>query len=205
MTELAIPAGYWQNANGELIPESRIKDIDKARDSLVKELFGLAREQAGELKHFKEHALGDIAAFVSMSADQYGAKLGGEKGNVTLVTFDGRYKIQRGIQETLAFDERLQAAKVLIDNCIHGWAEGANDNLVVLVNHAFAVDKEGKVSTGRVLALRQAKIDDAQWLTAMDAIADSLKTVSSKAHVRFYERDANGEYQPLSLDFARAG
>ena len=26
-----IPPGYWQDANGNLVPESKVKDIDKLR------------------------------------------------------------------------------------------------------------------------------------------------------------------------------
>ena len=38
------------------------------------------------------------------------------KGNVTLTSYDGKYKIQRAIAEYLHFDERLQVAKELIDD-----------------------------------------------------------------------------------------
>ena len=36
---------------------------------------------------------------------------------------------------------------------MHAWAEGANDNIKALVNHAFQTDKEGKINTSRVLGL----------------------------------------------------
>ena len=60
--------------------------------------------------------MNDVQAFVELSAEQYGAKLGGIKGNVTLTSYDGKYKIQRAIAEYLHFDERLQVAKELIDD-----------------------------------------------------------------------------------------
>ena len=67
---------------------------------------------------------------------------------------------------------------------------------------AFQVDKEGKISTGRVLGLRRHDIKDEKWLQAMDAIAESINVVDSKSYVRFYERDKDGKYQAISLDFA---
>ena len=79
----------------------------------------------------------------------------------------------------------------------------AHDKIKVLVNQAFQVDKAGKINTARVLALRQLDISDPKWQSAMQAINDSIKTISTKAHIRFYERDdTTGEYFPISLDVA---
>jgi len=201
----ALPRGFWQDANGALIPEAKIKAIDKARHKTVYTMVEQAIQASEMLRQFKTAALIEIEKFVQTSAAEYDAKVGGKKGNVTLVSFDGRYKVIRAMQETLVFDERLQVAKALIDECMHAWVKGANKNIQALVNHAFQVDKEGKVSTGRILELRRLAIDDPQWKRAMDAIADSMKTASSKAYVRFYERnDATGEYVAIPLDVTTA-
>ncbi len=198
------PPGYWEDARGNLIPEANVKDIDKMRDDLVRRLFAKAASVNAALAEFKGHAMEEVAAFVSISGMQYGAKLGGEKGNTTLTTHDGRLKLHRAIQEKIAFDEALLAAKSLIDECINTWAKDSNDKIKALVGHAFQVDGQGQVSTTRVLGLRTLKIDDAKWQEAMKAIAESMKTVSTKAYLRFYERDdSTGEYKPLSLDASR--
>ena len=154
------------------------------------------------LDDFKKLSFEDIAAFIQLSAEQHGVQVGGNKGNVTLFSFDGKYKIVRQSQESIRFDESLQAAKALIDECISEWAAGSNDNIRVLINDAFQVDKEGKISTGRVLSLRRLDIRDEKWLRAMDAISDSIIVTDSKNYVRFYERDSEGKYQAISLDFA---
>lgn len=198
-----IPDGYFQDAEGRLVHESMIKDIDKARDELVQELIQLAKAQREALAKFKAQAFGDIEAFIDMSGEQYGVKLGGKKGNVTLYSFDGRYKLQRAIQETIVFDERLQSAKSLIDQCLKDWSEGARPELMALVNDAFRVDTKGDIRTARVLALRRLDIEDERWKTAMMAIGEACQVVGSKSYVRFYERvgDTN-KYQAISLDIA---
>ena len=198
-----VPEGYWQDAAGNLVPESKIKDIDKLRHETVTELCEKAKAQSAVLTAFKADAMGDVSAFVETSLEQYGVKFGGAKGNVTLTSFDGRYQVVRQIQDRLAFDERLQAAKELMDECVVTWSEGVNDNIRALVNHAFQVDKEGKVNTSRVLSLRSLKIMDSKWRKAMEAIADSMHAVSSKPYVRFYERNNDGDYEPINLDIAR--
>lgn len=198
-----IPPGYWEDAQGNLVPVSKIKDIDKDRSKTVRDLCEQAKKQSAALLGFKLEAMNAVAEFVNRSLQEYDVKSGGQKGNVTLLTFDGRYKIQRQVQENLVFDERLQAAKALIDECIHTWSKGSNDNIKVLVNQAFQVDKSGTINTGRVLGLRALKITDEKWLQAMQAISDSTRVSSTKAYVRFYERDdASGEYTPITLDVA---
>ena len=203
MANQPIPAGYWQDASGSLIPESKIKDIDKLRHQVVTDLCVMAEKSRDGLADFKARAMQEVAALVSTSMEQYGVKAGGEKGNVTLISFDGRYKLVRSMQDKLTFGEQLMAAKALIDECVHEWALNADDNIKVLVNHAFQTDKEGKINTGRVLGLRRLEIRDAKWQSAMQAIADSIQTASTKPYVRFYKRnDTTGEYQPISLDVA---
>ena len=203
-----IPPGYWQDAEGKLVLAAKVKDIDKERHKTVVSICEAAKKTSATLLGFKLAAVEAVDAFVAHSLAQYeagagGKKTGGKKGNVTLTSFDGRYQVKRQMADTIVFDERLQAAKVLIDECITGWSKGSNANIKVLVNDAFQVDKQGNISTGRVLGLRALAIEDAQWLQAMQAIADSMKVVSTKAYVRFYERcEATGEYLPINLDVA---
>ncbi|WP_273456374.1 DUF3164 family protein [Nevskia ramosa] len=197
------PAGYWRDAEGRLVAEELIKPIDKAREQLVGELIERARVLSADLQRFKAVAFGDIAAFIELSAEQYSAKIGGNKGNVTLTSFDGRYKIQRSIQDTLVFDERLQAAKQLIDQCVQTWGANGDPKIMTLVNDAFQVGKEGRINTGRVLGLRRLEITDPDWQNAMKAISDSARVAHSKPYIRFYERVGDtDEYQAISLDVA---
>lgn len=198
-----IPDGYWQDANGRLIPTDLIKDIDKARHELVHEIVAKAKEMNLLLVAFKAQTFADISAFVELSADKYNAKVGGTKGNITLMTFDGKYKIVRQMQDNLAFDERLQAAKALIDACIKDWTQGSRSEIKALIDNAFQVDKEGKISTGRVLGLRRLDISDPQWQAAMQAIGDSVQVLGSKPYIRIYEREGDSDnYRPISLDLA---
>jgi hypothetical protein len=200
---ITIPAGYRADAKGCLVPESMIKPIDRARDELVRELAAQARIVSASLRAFKTRVFEDINAFVDLSAEEYGVSLGGKKGNLTLYNFDGSFKVQVSIAEHLVFDERLQAAKHLVDECITDWSKGSRDEIKVLVQSAFATDKEGKINTGRVLGLRRLDIRDEKWLRAMQAIGESLQVIGSKEYVRFYERiGTTDQYQPISLDIA---
>lgn len=199
----AIPDGFRPDAQGRLVPVEMIKPVDLARDALVLELVEQARQTSKTLADFKAKAFGDIEALIQLSAEQYGTKIGGAKGNVTLLSFDGRYKVTRAIQEHITFDERLQAAKALIDECLQDWTQGARPEVVTLINDAFRVDQAGNIRTASVLALRRLSIEDERWKRAMQAISDAVQVVGSKSYVRVYERIGDtDQWRQLPLDIA---
>ncbi|ECB3345329.1 DUF3164 family protein [Salmonella enterica subsp. enterica serovar Braenderup] len=202
-TTLSAPEGYWIDARGVMTPADMVKQPDKDRDALVGEIIERALPLHKSLSEFKLSVFADTQAFRELSGEMYGAKVGGEKGNMTLYSWDGVYKVQVAIAERLAFDERLQAAKSLIDECLKEWTEDSRPEVISLIDEAFQVDKEGEVSTSRILRLRRLDIQDERWLNAMRAINDAILVVGSKKYVRLYRRVGdNNQYEPISLDLA---
>lgn len=201
-TPITVPDGYRLNDKGHLIPLDKIKEIDKLRDETVKKLVAQAVELQQTMRAVKDQLFGEFNDFVELSATEYETKLGGKKGNISLMSFDGKFKIQMAISDNLVFDERLQVAKSLIDECLREWTADSNDNIKALIDNAFAVDKEGKINIRRVLSLRSLNIVDDKWQKAMAAISDATQVVSSKEYIRFYQKDDHGKYQQISLDFA---
>lgn len=198
-----IPEGHLQDAQGRLVPLALVKPLDLTRHQLVTNIVARAKELQAAMLDFKLWAMSEVGSLVELSGQEYGAKLGGQKGNVTLCTYDGSLKLQRAIQEHVIFDERLQVAKKLIDECIDEWSEGANEYLRVLVNDAFKTDAEGRVSTSRVLGLRRHNIPVDKWKRAMEAITDSLSVIGSKSYLRLYERVGDTEqFRAIPLDLA---
>lgn len=202
--QTVIPQGFRANARGHLVPEAEVKDIDKLRDDTVLSIVKHARGVQEQLKAFKVQTFAEIETFMTLSAEQYAVKWGGEKGNVSLTSFDGKYKVLLAVADQLAFDERLHIAKQLIDECIHTWTSGASSNVQALIDHAFQTDKQGKINTARVLSLLSLRMEgDEKWAKAMEALKDSIKTVSSCKYIRLYERVGNtNQYEQISLDIA---
>lgn len=201
MNQPNVPSGYMRNAQGHLVPLELVKPIDQERDRLVRELVALAKDLNARLVAGKSKMFGDVAAFVELSAEQYGVKRGGTKGNITLPTYDGAFKLQIATAENVTFDERLQAAKTLIDECINEWAKGSRPEIMVLVQQAFQTDKEGNLNVGRILGLRRLEIADARWQEAMKAISESVQVIGTKQYVRLYERVGDSDrYVPIALD-----
>lgn len=198
-----IPKGYIKNAEGHLVPKALVSELDKSRDKLVHSIVKRAKNLRDPLAEFKKKAEGEIQSFIQSSADQYDARLGGKKGNVTLYSYDGKFKVMRTYGEQIYFDERLQVAKALVDECIHEWAKGANVKIKALVEHAFQTDQQGKINKDRVLGLKKLDIKDTKWVRAMQAITDSIQVAGRKSYIRIYERQGDdGAYEPISLDIA---
>lgn len=200
-----IPDGYRADARGRLIPEAQIKPIDLERDALVMRIVTGAAKLNAELQTFKRGVFDDIQALVELSAEQYKVRLGGKKGNVQLVSIDGRFKVLRAIADNISFDERLQAAKALIDECLNDWTDKGPGELRVIVQDAFDVDKAGNIATGKILSLRRHNIQDERWKRAMEAISDAVQVIGTTPYIRIYERIGDTDkYRLLALDLAGA-
>ncbi|WNL39851.1 DUF3164 family protein [Halomonas sp. PAMB 3232] len=198
-----IPDGFRMDAKGRLIPLEQIKEVDQLRDELVRSIADRATELRDQLRDFKADVFSEIEALIQTSAQEYDVQIGGKKGNVQLVSFCGKYKVLRAISETITFDERLQAAKGLIEECLRDWTTGARPEVATIVQDAFRVDQAGNIRTGQVLGLRRLNIQDERWLRAMDAISDAVQVTGSKSYIRVYERvGSSDQYRPISLDIA---
>ena len=63
-----IPDGYMQDSLGRLVPLDMVKDVDKMRDDLVRDIMAKAKELRNAMEQFKARAMGDVQAFVELSA-----------------------------------------------------------------------------------------------------------------------------------------
>lgn len=197
------PAGYMRNASGHLVPQEQVREQDKLRDQVVRDLVQDAVRLNEMLRDYKAKALADIADLVRIAGERYDVHLGGKKGNVSLATYDGEYKVHRQVADRIHFTEELEAAKELINACIERWSEGANPHIRALVDRAFRTDTQGQIKTAAVLELLRLDIDDAQWKRAMEAIRDSIQSSGTAIYVRIYQRiGASDQYRAIPLDLA---
>ncbi len=203
MTQTAIPGGYWMDSKGRLVPEQLVKPATKLEDQTVRKIVGYAVALSGQIARFKDHSFDDIAAFRSLIGEQYGEAKGGAKGNLTLTSYDGLFKVQIQIADQIAFGPELQIAKSLIDRCITAWSDGSRAEIKVLVNDAFNVSKEGTINMDSVLRLRRLDIQDDTWSQAMTAIGDAIRVVGSKSYLRVFRRpNPEAAWEMIPLDIA---
>lgn len=194
--------GYKVNAKGHLVPVEQIQPVDLLRDDFVLKAVTSANQLSAAMTTTKTSITADMQAFLELSAERYGVKLGGEKGNIQLKSFDGKFMVERSVSDRIEFDERLQTAKILVDKCLREWTKFSPTEVQALIADAFQVDKKGKINTRRVLGLRKLKIEHPEWQEAMRAISDAITITDTCEYLRFYERDENGKYQQIPIDFA---
>ncbi|MGH8388492.1 MAG: DUF3164 family protein [Pseudomonas sp.] len=203
MTDINIPAGFVRNAVGHLVPIDQVREQDKLRDQVAIGLSQEAKALSLALKNFKKKALGDVADLISIAGERYGVQMGGKKGNVTIATYDGKFKVVRSYADRLAFTEEMEVAKVLVYDCIKAWSKGADNHLMAIVDRVFSPNRNGQIKTSDVLDLLRLEIDDAGWKSAMQAVRDSILVSGSSVYIRVYERiNGTDEYRAIPLDLA---
>ncbi|RUS64896.1 DUF3164 family protein [Pseudorhodobacter sp. E13] len=212
-TPAPIPSGrvtvgetqYMRDGKGGLIPTSLIKPQSLLEDELVRKVMGYAVALSDQVSRFKEHTFDDIGGFEALLAQEYRATIGGAKGNKTLMTHDGLFKVQVQVADNIVFGPELQIAKALVDECLNEWAEGARDEIRAIVTRAFNTDKEGQINRSEIFMLLRLEIADQRWQRAMKAIRDAMRVVGSKTYVRCYRRETcDGAWEAVTIDLAKA-
>ena len=190
---------------GGKIPISSVTAMDLLKDETVRKIMGHQIALSEQISRFKAHVFADIAALRGLMSQEYNAPLGGAKGNITLTSYDGLFKIQVQVSDRLTFGPELQTAKSIIDECLNEWASTARAELRTIVTSAFNTDKEGKVNAAEIFKLRRFKFEDARWREALRAIDDAVMVESSTTYVRAYQRNASDmPWQAVTIDLAKA-
>ena len=201
-----VPEGYMENGLGHLVPVANVPALDVLRDETVRELVGRAEETGRAVAEFRALAAARVAGFCEMSSEAYGVAICGEKGNVTLTSFDGSMRVTRARADEISFTEEVRVTRELCFRCIEKWSAGANANLATLVRKSFETDKDGHLSASKILSLRSYEITgDADWDAAMAALDGAIQVIGSRQYVRFYRRGPDGKYAQVGVDCGKGG
>lgn len=192
---------YWINADGGLIPDIAVKATDKLQDELVRRIVGFAIPLSAQVARFRLHSFDDVDAFVALLEQEYDAKRGGSKGNLTFISYDGLLKITVAVAENVEFGPELQVAKGIVDECLRDWSKESRVEIQTLITRAFDVDSQGRINRAALLSLLRHEIPDERWQRAMKAIRDSMRVVGSKRYLRIHQRDnAQAAWQAITID-----
>lgn len=196
---------YMRNAKGGLDPVEIVRPADLLQDEMVRKIIGFALPLHAQIARFKKHTLDDVADLMALLFQDYGAKIGGEKGNVTLTSYDGTLQVRLQVQERLTFGPELQAAKANVDAYLTELTEDSGPELRGIVQHAFRTDSAGLINRAELFRLLRYEIADARWKAAMKAIKDSIRPEGTKEHVRFYRREnPRAKWTAITIDVADA-
>lgn len=207
----AIPNGkheingnvYMGDGKGGYQPVETIKPQHLIEDETVRKILGYGIALSDQMARFKEHTFDDIGSHEAILEQEFNTKVGGAKGNKTLQTVDGLFKVQVQVSDYIAFGPELQIAKALFDECLNEWAADARAELRALVTNAFQTDKTGKINRSRIFMLLRQDSEDPRWQEGQRAIREAMRVVGSKTYVRCYQRASHdARWEPVVLDMA---
>ncbi len=196
---------YMTDAKGDLVALSNVKAEDKLEDEAVRKIIAFAIDLSAQITRFRDHTMADLGSLDALLAQEYGAKIGGKKGNKTYQTFDGLMRVQVQVADQITFGPQLQVAKALIDECLNEWSADSRPEIQSIVTRAFRTDKEGQINKAELFMLLRLDIADERWNRAMDAIRASIRVTGSKEYVRFYHRHSIEDgWDAITIDLAKA-
>lgn len=195
---------YMHDAKGNLVPLENVKPEHKLEDEIVRKIIAFAEELSAQIARFRGHTMTDLGDLDALLAQEYGAKIGGAKGNRTYQTFDGLMKVQVQISDFVDFGPQLQIAKKLLDECLMEWSADSRPEIRAVITKAFSTEKEGQVNRSEIFMLLRLDIDDPRWQDAMRAIREAMRITGSKEYVRFYKRaSVTDRPQAITIDLAK--
>lgn len=198
-----IEDGKWLDAEGDGMRADKVPAYDKKKDKLVRRIIQKALKVSQTLLDLKEMTAQNITTFLDELASNYGREEGGKLGNVTLSTYDRRFKIERSIQKREAVNEKVTILIEMVDECAQRWAKGANKNAQVVMSRYFKRDKEGNYDVRSLRDLKRLPVeDDEQWNVAMELLDDCIDVVSSCTYYRFWVRDDNGGFRSIAMSIS---
>ncbi len=195
------PEGFVYDASGNLIARCNIPASELRKDAFVAGLLAQVKEQKKQLEAFKQNLFQAFEAFRVEMLEQFGTKLHarGTGDNVTMFSFDGRFKItyKSAKQKTLGpeHDVSRQLAR--------DWFSSQRDNLphdALIMVQDFVT---GDASVSKTIKFMNWDIQDETLLKAQEAAKDALLVIGSKSYFNFYERDEEGEYHQVHLNFSK--
>jgi hypothetical protein len=193
------------DAKGQPIPLVNVAPADKLQDEMVRKIMGFAVNLNAQISRFRDHTMGDLCSFDALLAQEYGAKIGGAKGNRTYQSFDGLLQVRVQVSDLIQFGPELQVAKGLIDECLTDWSAGSRPEIQAIVTRAFNTDKAGQINKAELFMLLRLEIEDGRWQRAMEAIRASIRVTGSKEYVRFYRRrNLEAGWEAVTIDLAKA-
>lgn len=198
--------GWWINQRNESVHPDLIRPNEKLKDEMVEKLIEKAKAMRKAVFEFRKAAEEDVESYFALLLQEYGMdeKSRSKKGNLTLENFSSTARVEIRIQETLTFDEKLQVAKLKVDEFLDDVTKESSPTIRTLVTKAFEVDKEGKIDAKKIFALKSYDISDPRWVEAMGIIDESKKVSHRKPYIRFYDRESvEDSFQNIAIDLAQ--
>jgi len=197
-----IPEGYLEDNERRLVPVDTIRAERLLEHEVVTDLCDQFEALARQVAEVKGAVAGQIAGYLALLAGTYGVETDGGAGGVTLVSFDGRKKVERVSADSVSIGPEIVAAEALVREIVD---EIQEPTARAIANRAFRRHRTtGELSVSRLVDLANAPVEDPRWERAAQAIKDALRTVGKTTYFRAYRRaQADQPWEQIVPDFSR--
>lgn len=180
----------WIDKRGNEVHPDMVRADEKLKSEMLEKIIIKVIDAQDEKTKLLVEIDEEIEGYMNLLRDVYKIPVKETKGNVTLIDFSGKIKIQKAVSEVIELNEKLLLAKEKIDQVIKKETTEATTLIKTLVSQIFEVDKKGTVNTRQILALRSYAIDDPLWVEAMALIDEAITVTGTKTYTRFYLRES---------------
>lgn len=193
----------WKDESGTDVPVEYVSPGMRLKE---RNAYIIARESKAinkRLRNFKQlvERLSDDVYRKAM--EEFKAKSDG-KGNFTWFNFDRSIKIEVSISDRIDFDDlAIKASKEKLDNFLTENLISNMEFIKDLVIDAFSTSR-GKIDAKKVFQLMKyrTKIHHPLFQEAINILSEGIRRPGSKTYFRIWEREADGSYKLIELNFS---
>jgi hypothetical protein len=193
----------WTDETGRKIPVKYVTGLARAKEQTAGKLLRDALSLNKKLNIFKTEVkklCNDVAtkAKIELKVDNMA------KGTFSFFNFDRTIKIEVSASERIEFDDlTIQACKGKLDEFLSENLDSKQDFLKEMVTDAFSTSR-GKLDAKKVMGLMKyrTKIPHTLFQQALDLLGDSIRHPDSKTYFRIWERQEDGGYKLIDLNFS---
>lgn len=194
----------WIDENGQSIPVKRITKCEKLMESKSTSLLKGAKSINQHLIGFKKDIKMICEEVEKASLLENGVVKENSKGNLTWYNFDRSIKVERSVSEPMKFDElTISAAKAKLDEFLNEAIESKFDFAKDMILTAFETTK-GQLDPKKITPLTryESKVNHPLFSEACKLIQQALRRPDSKTYYRIWQKDEEGKYQAVELNFS---
>lgn len=193
----------WRDETNREVPVEYITPGTRLKERSAGTLLREARTLSARLRSYKDMVAKLSQAVYDKAMEEFKAKSDG-KGNYIWYNFDRSIRIEVSIAERIQFDDlAIDAAKSKLDTFLDANVTTKAEFVKELITDAFSTS-HGKIDTKKIMALLKYrnKIKDPLFGEACDILTEGIRHPGSKTYFRISERDENGAYKLIDLNFS---
>ncbi len=190
---------YWKDHNGMFVPRDLIPEDERKADKMVERIVGRVQKFQDKMKIFKEELHNEISAYLKELSAKYGEET---IESPTIYNYNKTQQVELKLAKRFVFNEMFEIAEQKIMKLIRTWSEGSRKELIAVIEKKFQKNKKGYRNQKKLFDLMSLKIDDADWIEAMDILKQSIQIDSTKSYAYFRQKGENGKWKAISLNFS---